>query len=104
MNFGSLFSGIGGLDLGLERAGHVCRWQIESDPYCTAVLHKHWPQVQRYGDITGVSGHELEPVDLLVGGFPCQPVSTAGKRRGNADQRWLWPEFARLIRVLRPSY
>jgi DNA (cytosine-5)-methyltransferase 1 len=99
---GSLFSGIGGLDLGLERAGWDIRWQVENDPYCQRVLAKHWPHVKRYGDIREVSGHELEPVDLICGGFPCQPVSLAGKRQGQADSRWLWPEFARLLRMVRP--
>src|SRR6266487_3849645 len=101
MRFGSLFSGIGGLDLGLERAGMECRWQVEIDPYCQAVLRKHWPGVPKYEDVRTISD-ELERVDLVCGGFPCQPVSLAGRRRGAADERWLWPEFARLLRVLRP--
>jgi DNA (cytosine-5)-methyltransferase 1 len=100
--FGSLFAGIGGIDLGLERAGWECRWQVENDPYCTRVLAKHWPDVERFGDIRALTGAELAPVDLVAGGFPCQPVSLAGRRRGAADSRWLWPEFARLLGVLRP--
>ena len=99
---GSLFSGIGGLDLGLERAGWAVRWQIESDPFCQRVLAKHWPEVRRYGDIHAVAIDTLEPVALICGGFPCQPVSVAGKRRAQADERWLWPEFARILRALRP--
>lgn len=102
MTFGSLFSGIGGLDLGLERAGMVCKWQVEKDEYCQRVLAKHWPGVKRYGDIRELSGDELERVDLIAGGFHCQPVSLAGRRLATDDERWLWPEFARLIRVLRP--
>ncbi len=98
--FGSLFAGIGGIDLGLERAGWECQWQVENDPYCTKVLEKHWPDVQRFGDLKEVT--ELPPVDLIAGGFPCQPVSHAGKRKGEADERWLWPEFARIIRLVRP--
>lgn len=101
---GSLFSGIGGLDLGLERAGMEVRWQVEIDPYCQKVLAKHWPHVKRYGDIKELSGEELEPVDLICGGFPCQPVSLAGKGLAQADPRWLWPEFERLLGILRPRY
>ena len=100
--FGSLFSGIGGLDLGLERAGWRCRWQVEIDPFCQRVLAKHWPSVPRYGDIRALDLERVEPVDLVCGGFPCQPVSVAGKRLAQADERWLWPEFARVIRALRP--
>lgn len=104
MKVGSLFTGIGGLDLGLERAGMEIRWQVEIDPFCRAVLEKHWPHVPKYGDIREVKGDELEPVDLICGGFPCQPVSIAGRRLGEADPRWLWPEFARIVRVVRPKY
>lgn len=104
MKVGSLFTGIGGLDLGLERAGMEIRWQVEIDPFCRAVLEKHWPHVPKYGDIREVKGDELEPVDLICGGFPCQPISVAGRRLGEADPRWLWPEFARIVRVVRPKY
>jgi DNA (cytosine-5)-methyltransferase 1 len=116
MRFGSLFSGIGGMDLGLERAGMECAWQVEIDPYCRAVLEKHWPNVPRWDDAKTFcadaegqrweawrAGRELG-VDLICGGFPCQPVSVAGKRLAQADERWLWPEFARIIRVLGPRY
>jgi DNA (cytosine-5)-methyltransferase 1 len=102
--FGSLFAGIGGIDLGLERAGWECRWQVEWDAYCQRVLAKHWPDVPRYGDIATVDWSGVERVDLLAGGFPCQPFSVAGKQRRLADDRWLWPEFARAIRDLRPRY
>lgn len=104
MRVGSLFSGIGGLDLGLERAGMRIVWQVEIDPFCRTVLEKHWPHVPKYGDIRQIRGEELEPVDLIAGGFPCQPVSVAGKKRGQEDERWLWPEFARIIRAVRPQY
>lgn len=100
MTFGSLFSGIGGMDLGLERAGMQCRWQVEIDPYCTKVLERHWPNVKRYGDIRTVT--DIEPVDVIAGGFPCQPVSRAGKQLRQDDPRWMWPEFRRIIRLLRP--
>ncbi len=104
MRVGSLFSGIGGMDLGLERAGMKIVWQVEIDPFCRLILEKHWPNVPKYGDIRQVRGDELEPVDLIAGGFPCQPVSVAGKKKGTADERWLWPEFARIVRVVRPKY
>ena len=104
MKVGSLFSGIGGLDLGLERAGMTVQWQVERDPWCQRVLAKHWPDVPRYADVTALTGDELEPVDLICGGFPCQPVSVAGSQKGMQDARWLWPEFRRLVGVLRPRY
>jgi len=104
MTFGSLFSGIGGFDLGLERAGMVCKWQCEIDPFCTKVLTKHWPDVPKYGDIKELRGDELEPVDLICGGFPCQPFSTAGQRQGTEDDRYLWPEMLRVITELQPPW
>lgn len=105
MTYGSLFTGIGGLDLGLDRAGFECKWQVEIDPYALKVLQKHWPNVTRYGDITKLSGDELEPVDLMCGGFPCQDLSQAGKQAGIEGTRsGLWFEYARLIRKLRPKY
>ena len=102
--FLSLFSGIGGLDLGLERAGWTCVGQVENDPYCNRVLAKHWPDVPRWGDIREVDPHDLPRADLVAGGFPCQPVSSAGKRLAQDDPRWLWPEMARIIRGLRPRW
>ena len=105
MTVGSLFSGIGGMDLGLERAGFTVSWQVEKDAWCRRVLAKHWPDVPRYEDVTTLTGEELEPVDLICGGFPCQPVSVAGQQKGINDvDRWLWPHFGRLLRVLRPRY
>jgi len=104
ITFGSLFAGIGGLDLGLERAGMVCKWQVEIDDYCQKVLAKHWPEIKRYGDIRTVGRQNLEPVELICGGFPCQPHSIAGKRRGAEDDRNLWPEFMRVVRETRPRY
>lgn len=104
MKVGSLFSGIGGLDLGLERAGMEIRWQVEYDEFCRRVLAKHWPDVPCYGDVRELNATELEPVDLICGGFPCQPVSRAGLRRAQDDTRWLWPEFARIICALRPAF
>jgi len=104
LSFGSLFTGIGGFDLGLERAGMICKWQVEIDDYCRRVLAKHWPDILRYRDIREVNFDEIEKVDVLCGGFPCQPVSLAGKGLAQDDPRWLWPEFAGAIRALRPRY
>ena len=104
MRVGSLFSGIGGFDLGLERAGHEIVWQVEWDAYCRKVLAKHWPDVPCYEDIHDCGAHNLEEVDVCIGGFPCQPVSVAGKQRGQDDERWLWPEFARILGELRPRF
>ena len=101
---GSLFSGIGGLELGLERAGMTVCWQVEKDDYAVRVLEKHWPEVPKHRDIFECGAHNLEPVDLICGGFPCQPVSVAGKRKGNKDERWLWDEFYRIICELRPKW
>jgi len=104
MTIGSLFSGIGGLELGLEWAGlGPVLWQCECDPYCLAVLEKHWPNVRRYTDVRALDA-TVPVVDLICGGFPCPPVSVAGKQRAQADDRWLWPEFARVVRLLRPHY
>jgi DNA (cytosine-5)-methyltransferase 1 len=102
--FLSLFSGIGGLDLGLERAGWGCVGQVEIDPFCQRVLARHWPDVPRWGDIREVDPDDLPRADLIAGGFPCQPVSSAGKRLAQDDPRWLWPQAARLVRHLRPRW
>ena len=102
--FGSLFAGIGGIDIGLERAGWECKWQVENDDFCNRVLKKHWPNVKRYGDIKKTNFRKLEKVDMLAGGFPCQPVSHAGKRKGDKDERWLWPEFLRAICEIKPGW
>jgi len=104
MSIGSLFSGIGGLELGLERAGvgHVM-WQAESDPYCAAVLRHRWPHTMRYHDVRAITATTATRVDLVCGGFPCQPVSLAGSRRAQDDERWLWPEFARIVAEIRPA-
>lgn len=102
--FGSLFSGIGGIDLGLKRAGMTCRWQVEKDPFCQKILTKRFPGVTRFGDVRDVGKYNLDPVDLIAGGFPCQPHSLAGKRRGAEDDRNLWPEYCRIIAELHPAW
>lgn len=81
-----------------------CVWQVESDDYCNRVLEKHWPGVKRYGDIKEIDWSEVERPDLICGGFPCQPVSVAGKQLAQEDERWLWPEFRRCLRGVRPRY
>src|SRR5438132_8594765 len=75
---GSMFSGIGGLDLGRERAGMTVVWQAENEPYCSAVLAKHWPAVPNLGDVTTIDWSTVERPRVLAGGFPCQPVSDPG--------------------------
>ncbi len=106
ITFGSLFSGIGGMDLGLERAGMECRWQVEWDVYCQSVLDRHWPAVKRYGDITDITGPELESVDLIAGGFPCQDVSICGLRKGigSGTRSGLYADMLRIVSHLRPRF
>jgi DNA (cytosine-5)-methyltransferase 1 len=103
LTFGSLFAGIGGFDLGFERAGMVCKWQVEIDDYATRVLAKHWPNVHRERDIRECGKHNLEPVDVICGGFPCQDISYAGQGAGlNGARSGLFFEAIRLVRELRP--
>ncbi len=105
LTHGSLFAGIGGFDLGLEQAGIETLWQVEIDAKCNEVLSHHWPDVQRYGDIKNVGKHNLEPVGIISGGFPCVGLSVAGRRAGLADARsGLWWEMLRVIEELRPTW
>jgi DNA (cytosine-5)-methyltransferase 1 len=104
MKFVSLFAGIGGIDLGLERAGFTCVGQVESGKYQNKVLNKNWPNVPKISKVQDFQGHEFGPFDLLAGGYPCQPFSHAGKRKGGEDERHLWPEVNRIIRAVRPQY
>jgi len=102
---GSLFSGIGGFDLGFERAGFKTVWQVEIDPFCRKVLANHFPNTRRYEDITKILPFELPRVDVITGGFPCQDVSHAGRRIGiDGARSGLWREMRRTIRNLRPSF
>lgn len=93
------------MDLGLESAGFSIKWQAETDPLCCKVLEKHWPHVENLGDVHQVQWEGVGKVDLVCGGFPCQPVSIArgSKSQGTEDARWLWPEFFRCIRTLQPQ-
>jgi len=103
VRFGSLFSGIGGMDLGLERAGMECAWQVEIDEFCRRVLTKHWPNVPKFNDVREVGKHNLEPVDLIALGFPCQDISLAGDGLGLQGTRsGLWFEGRRVVSELRP--
>lgn len=106
MTIGSLFSGIGGLELGLEWAGlGPVLWQVEIDPKCRNCLATHWPEAERFEDVCKVGRNELAPVDLICGGFPCQDVSSAGKRVGLSGARsGLWFEFLRILSELLPSW
>ena len=106
MRIGSLFGGVGGLELGLEWAGvgHTV-WQVEQDAYAKAILAKHWPHARRYDDVRTVGAHNLAPVDVLCGGFPCQDLSLAGRGAGLAGARsGLWFEYLRIARELRPRF
>lgn len=104
MRFVSLFAGIGGLDLGLERAGHECVGQVEIDSFATSILEKHWPDTPRLRDVRDFEGHEFGSFDLLVAGYPCQPFSYAGDQKGDKHQAHLWPEVLRVVRKIRPRF
>ncbi len=104
-----LFSGIGGFSLGLERAGMTTVAFCEIDPFCRRVLAKHWPGVPIYDDVRQLTAARLAAdgigVDVICGGFPCQDISSAGKRAGlDGERSGLWREYARIVRELRPRY
>jgi DNA (cytosine-5)-methyltransferase 1 len=105
ITIGSLFSGIGGFELGLERAIPNSRtlWQVEQDSYCQTILGTHWPEATIHNDVCQVGIHNLEPVDIICGGFPCQDISLAGKQGGiHAKRSGLWWQMHRIISELRP--
>jgi len=108
LTFGSLFAGIGGFDLGFERAGMRCVWQVEIDEYCRRVLAKHWSNVKRWDDVKTFppEGEDFERPDVICGGFPCQDISNAGNQAGIAEgtRSGLWSEYARIVGVVRPRY
>jgi DNA (cytosine-5)-methyltransferase 1 len=106
MNVGSLFAGIGGFDLGFERAGMRTAWQVEQNEYRRRVLERHFPDAERYEDVREVGAHNLATVDLICGGFPCQDVSFASPTGTGLDgeRSGLWREFHRLLREIRPLF
>jgi DNA (cytosine-5)-methyltransferase 1 len=108
MTFGSLFAGIGGFDLGFERAGMTCSWQVEINEFCRRVLAKHWPDVRRHDDVKTFPPTDAEEwrVDVICGGFPCQDASKANARGAgiDGDKTGLWVEYARILRGLRPRF
>lgn len=105
LNVGSLFSGIGGIELGFEREGFTTEWFVENNEFCQKILRKHWSDVPIYGNISTLDFKKLKKVDVLTGGFPCQDISIAGKGKGITGSRsGLWSHFARAIGVLRPKY
>ena len=105
MRHGSLFSGIGGFDLAAQWMGWENVFQVEWDGYCQKVLAKNFPNVKRYGDIKEFDGTKYRGlIDIITGGFPCQPYSMAGKRKGKEDERHLWPEMLRVIGEIQPGW
>jgi DNA (cytosine-5)-methyltransferase 1 len=103
LTFGSLFAGIGGIDLGFERCGMECKWQVEINDYAQKVLEKHWPAVHRERDIRECSARNLQRVDIIAGGFPCQDISYAGLGAGlDGERSGLFFEAVRLVRELQP--
>jgi DNA (cytosine-5)-methyltransferase 1 len=104
ISIGSLFSGIGGIESGLEKAGGFRTvWFVEKEPYCKEVLSKHWAGIPVYDDITRIDWCKVERPDILTGGFPCQDISNAGRRAGIGGSRSsLWKEYLKAIRFLRP--
>lgn len=105
MTHASLFSGIGGFDLAAEWAGWTNAFNCEIDPFCRRVLKYHFPDAEQYGDITKADFSKWrDRIDVLTGGFPCQPFSLAGKRKGTEDARYLWPSMLGVIRAVRPRW
>jgi len=105
MTHGSLFSGVGGFDLAASRMGWDNIFQVEIDPFCRRVLQKNFPDAQRFTDIKHFDGSAFAgKIDIISGGFPCQPFSVAGQRKGKTDDRALWGEMLRVIRTICPSW
>jgi len=100
----SLFSGIGGIDLSAEWAGFESVGMVEKDEFCQKVLRKHWPEVPIYDDVTTFDGTRYRGVDLISGGFPCQPHSLAGSRKASGDERDLWGEVVRIVGEAKPRW
>ena len=105
MTFGSLFAGIGGMDLGLERAGMRCLWQVEINAKRRQLLALRWPDAQQWDDVKTWPQPHSKRVDLICGGFPCQDISLDGKRAGiDGERSGLWSEYARIVRHFRPRF
>ena len=105
MRFIDFFAGIGGISLGLERAGHECVGHCETDEYACKVLKKHWPDLPLFGDIKEIDANELPEAELWCGGFPCQDISNAGGRAGiHGERSGLFFDFMRLVREIRPRF
>ncbi len=105
MRIGSLFSGYAGLDIAVAAVfGGEVVWHVEYDDAPSKILAHHYPDVPNYGDVTTCDWATMPPVDVLTGGYPCQPFSAAGRRKGTDDERHLWPYVREAIRVLRPRY
>jgi len=100
--YGSLFSGVGGFDMGFDQAGYECKWQVEWDKHCQQTLAYHWPDVPRHGDVQDVPGDALEPVDVIIYGSPCQDLSVAGKRAGlDGSKSSMFFESVRIFKEMR---
>src|SRR5438128_1229397 len=105
LTIGSVFSGIGGFDLGFEQVGCTVSWQIECEPFCQRVLRRHFRDTVIHHDVLRVGHDELTPIDVLIGGFPCQDLSVAGQRKGlHGERSNLFFEFIRVLRALRPRW
>lgn len=103
-SYGSLFTGVGGFDLGFDAAGYECRFQAEWDKHCQQVLQRHWPDVPKWWDVSEVNGGDLPPVEVLIFGSPCQDLSVAGKRAGlTGDRSVLFYEGIRIIKEMRDA-
>ena len=102
--YGSLFSGVGGFDMGFDQAGWDCKFQVEWDKHCTNILTKHWPDVPKWSDVSTVSGADLPPVDCIIWGSPCQDMSVAGKRAGlDGERSGLFYQGIRIIKEMRDA-
>lgn len=104
LTLGGLFEGIGGFPLAAQWAGITPLWSNEIDPFCCKVLKKNFRHEIIQDDIRNIGKHNLKPVDIISGGFPCQPFSKAGKKQGKKDNRYLWPEMLRIIREIEPTF
>lgn len=104
MNALSLFSGIGGLDLAAEWAGFKTVAFCERDEFCQKVLRKHWPDVRIFDDVRTLDTTELPAIDIVFGGYPCQPFSSAGQRKGASDERHMWPHMLDVVRRVKPTW